>query len=115
MACSRSPIAVPLEDLPPTPPTPTVTVAEGKIQVAMTKPDGLRKAVLPLTPSPIAVRPLPLRARRAAQSLPGAPCRASASAPATPVAPSAPAPATPPPTGSGRHTVRTRRCEAGRR
>ncbi len=47
------PIAVPLEDLPPTPPTPTVTVAEGKIQVAISKPDGLRKAVLPLTPSPI--------------------------------------------------------------
>ena len=52
------PIAVPLEDLPPTPPTPTVTVAEGKIQVAITKPDGLRKPVLPLAPSPASAAPV---------------------------------------------------------
>jgi hypothetical protein len=96
------PIAVPLEDLPPTPPTPTVTVAEGKIQVAMVKPDGLRKAVLPLTPSPIPGSAAPAgdaatagtpATTPAAQAAPGA-------APATAAVPSVPAAATPPPTGS---------------
>ena len=81
------PIAVPLEDLPPTPPTPTVTVAEGKIQVAITKPDGLRKPVLPLAPSPASAAPTGDAATA------GKPA-------ATPATPAGPATATPPPTGS---------------
>jgi predicted small lipoprotein YifL len=71
------PIPVPVEDVPPTPPTPIVTVAEGKINVAITAPEGLRQPVLPLTPSPIAA---------------SAPTLASAAAPGASAPPSAASP-----------------------
>jgi hypothetical protein len=86
------PIAVPVDNLPPAPPTPTVTVAEGKIQVALVLPDGLRKPVLPLTPSPIAGAPAapPVPASEAPVPAPSAAPTAAAAPTAPPAAPAAP-------------------------
>jgi len=99
------PIAVPLEDLPPTPPTPTVTVAEGKIQVAIVKPDGLRKPVLPLSPSPIPASAAPAgdaaTAGKPASAAPAGDAATAGKPGATPGAPAAAtpaAPSAPPPT-----------------
>jgi hypothetical protein len=70
---------VPVDDLPPTPPTPTVTVAEGKIQVAIVAPDGLRKPVLPVFPSLLP----------SGSTAPAATAPATGAAPATSAAPAA--------------------------
>lgn len=87
--------AVPIDDPPPAPPAPKVTVAEGHIVVKWVAPDGLRRPVLPLAPSQIAV-PTPAAtspdaSAAAARPTEEEPENAAPAAPAAPVAPVAPA------------------------
>ena len=94
-------IQVPLDDAPPAPAAPTTTVAEGRIDVAWTPPDGLRRPVLPPLPPMLVTS-----AGRAASGTPVVPATAAtppgatgdASEPtAAPGAPAGAAPAIPMP------------------
>jgi hypothetical protein len=102
-------IAVPLEDLPPAPPAPVVTVAEGHIQVVLALPvdAGLRHPVIrsasppvaPAVPPPVTTAPATPDSETEEPAAPEAPVAAPPTttvAPAAPAtaAPSAPAPAT---------------------
>ncbi len=84
-------IQMPLDDAPPAPPAPTVAVAEGRIDVTWTAPDGLRRGVLPPLPvaTPVPVTPTASPAGATAVTEPTAP-------PGTPAG-AAPAIVVPPP------------------